>query len=386
VEIQGTKVFEQLWKTQKRINLLRGGARSSKSYSMMQLIYLWLRYGKIGKHYIPKGNFSVVRETMPALRATVLKDFLEYLHLTGFYPYVEHRKSVNEFAYKGRIVSFFSLDDPHKLRGRGHTFCFINEADSVPFDAFNQIILRLDKYIWCDYNPSNSDSWCRELEDKRLPERGDVNLMVSTYHDNPWIPAEMKEEIEGLKFTDRELYEVFSLGNWTKLTGLIFKNFQEVDGLPEEFDKEWFGLDFGFRDPTAAVQVRRVGKALYIKEIIYKRDMLIDAIALELPRGKKIYADSAEPRSIEELRRRGILVKAAKKGQDSVKQGIGRIRQFHLFITSDSINMISEFKKYKWAKDNDGKETNKPIDIYNHCADSLRYALSYSMRSKLQLM
>jgi len=382
-----TEVYKAVTSDIKKINLLRGGTRSSKSYSLLQMVVKWLWTGEIGNRNIPTGEFFVLRQTFPSLRRTILREFTNMLHATGIYPHIRHLKSHHEFTYQDRRVSFFSLDDESKVLGSESTMFWINEANAVSFDIFMQLLMRCREMCYCDYNPYNPDTWLREeLEEKRLEEEGDVSLNVSTYKMNPYLPDSMVKEIERLWKTDEELFAVYAEGRWTKLTGVIFKYWKEVDSLPETYDKEYYGLDFGFIDPTAAVQVRQVGHDLYIKEIIYKRDMLIDAIALELPRGKKVYCDSADPRSISELRRRGILVRPAKKGPDSIMQGINRIRQFNLFITSDSINIISEFRKYKWQKGPDGKEISKPIDMYNHCADALRYSLSYSMRSKLQLM
>jgi len=385
--ISVTEVYKAVTSDIKKINMLRGGTRSSKSYSLLQMVVKWLWTGDIGNKHIPKGEFFVLRETFPALRRTLLREYINMLHAYGIYPHIRHIKSHHEFIYQGRRVSFFSLDDQSKVLGSQNTMFWINEANAVNFDIFMQLLMRNEEFCFLDYNPYDPDTWLKEeLEDRRLAEEGDVSLNISTYKMNPYLPESMVKEIERLWKTDKELAEVYTFGKWTKLTGVIFPYWKEVNQLPEKYDKEYYGIDFGWRDPTAAVQVRKVGNDLYIKEIIYKRDMLIDAIAVKLPRGKKIYCDAADPRSIEELRRRGILVRPAKKGPDSIMQGINRIRQFNLFITSDSINIISEFRKYKWQKGPDGKEISKPIDMYNHCADALRYSLSYSMRSKLQLM
>ena len=147
LSLKTTPVFDMLWKDQKRINLLRGGSRSGKSYSLTQMVMLWLWTGYIGKNEILEGSFYIVRETFPALRASVLKEFEGLLHQHGLYPYIKHMKSTHDFYYQGRHVTFFSTDDAHKLRGRQHTFCWLNEVNDMEFEIFNQVNMRLEKWM-----------------------------------------------------------------------------------------------------------------------------------------------------------------------------------------------------------------------------------------------
>ena len=187
IEMTYTRVFHYLWETQNRINAFRGGARSSKTYSICQAIAIWLISGQFGDKKYPKGNFSIVRETLPSLRASVYKDFVEVLHLMDMYQKIEHRKTTLEFAFNGREVHFFSTDDLNsaKLRGRKHTFLYINEANSgVTFEAYQQMVMRTQEFIILDYNPSGVDSWVRTFIEEEENKRKKVKLDVSTYHDN----------------------------------------------------------------------------------------------------------------------------------------------------------------------------------------------------------
>ena len=189
MEIKTTRVFESLWQNTKRINLLRGGTRSSKSYSLTQLAVLFLVTGQVGENYYKRGSFAIVRSTFPVLRSTVMRDFINLLWLYGFAPYVEHKKSLNEFHYKGREVLFFSLDTPQKLRGRQNTIFWINECNDTPFEAFNQLIMRNESHCYLDYNPEGSPWVKTEIEERRLLDNPEeVNLFVSTYKDNPFLP------------------------------------------------------------------------------------------------------------------------------------------------------------------------------------------------------
>ena len=168
MQLETTRVFQEIWKNPDRINVVRGGSRSSKSYSLMQIAVMWLMTGYVGNTYLPEGNFSIVRATFPALRKTVLRDFTSFLHRNGLYKLVDHKKSIHEFWYQQRHVDFFSTDDADKLKGQQHTLCWINEADSCTFEDFIQMVMRLENYCFIDCNPSNSDSWVKQdIEDKR---------------------------------------------------------------------------------------------------------------------------------------------------------------------------------------------------------------------------
>ena len=391
MSFQVTKVFRQIWETNPaRVILLRGGARSSKSFSLAQIAYLWLMSGMFGPKCISEGPFSIVRATFPALRATVLKDFEHILLSSNRYHLVEHKKTTYTFKYKKREVVFFSADDSHKLRGRKHAIIWFNEGDSCTFDHFTQALLRTEHHAIIDCNPSNSDSWVKtEIEDKRMEERGDVQLHISTFRMNPFLPQGIIDEIKSLEHTDEELYKVYNQGEWAKISGKVFPNYNIVDELPIS-DKVYFGLDFGWNDPTALIEVRQIENELFIKEHLYKSEMpnseLIAYIREYIGSGK-IVADSASPRNIDELRKAGIRVKPAKKGPDSVLQGIQLVRQHVLNIHSESVNVLRELKTYKFLKDSDGEVTNKPVDYNNHLLDALRYAVStYSKRGLFKIL
>ena len=330
---------------------------------------------------------------MPALRATVMKDFIGYLIEQGMYGKVDHRKTTNTFYFHQRMVEFLSADDPEKLKGRQSTMFWINEADSVSFDTMNQLLMRCEKFSWIDINPSNSDSWVKTiLEDDRMPNRGDVSLHISTYKNNPYLNDEMIEEIEGLKETDEELWKVYTLGEWAKLTGKIFKNWEtiDVDDFPTEGVKIGYGLDFGFsNDPTALVRCAIKDDVLYAKQIFFEKELLNSEIAQLIKdnckKNEPIVADSAEPKTIRDLQSRNLRVVASLKGKDSVKHGIQKLRQFKILITNDSLDLITEFQRYKWKTDAFGNPTNKPIETYNHGIDAMRYYVALAARFKIKI-
>lgn len=388
IKLKHTRVFRSLWESQKRINAFRGGARSSKTYSILQAIAYWLTSGYFGKNHIPKGTFSVIRETLPALRQSAYKEFIEILQEMNVYFYVDHRKTLLELEFENRTVQFFSTDDLNsaKLRGRQNTFFYLNEANTIPFEAFNQLIMRCEAFCILDYNPAGIENWCKTyIEDDRQtwPDQ-DVKLDVSTYKDNPYIPAEMVKEIKGLAKTDRDLYEVYTKGNWTKSRNLVFDKINICQEVPH--GKVFYGIDFGYNDPTVCVKVTKVDQCIYIEQVFFRTKMLIKDIAEELHAigVHKVYADN-EPRTIKELRNRGIRIKPAKKGKDSLRQGLGYIRTHQIFIHEEALETIKEFREYKYKLDTENNPTDEPLDYQNHSCDATRYALSYALRGAVTI-
>ena len=387
IELSYTRVFHSLWNEQNRINAFRGGARSSKTWSILQAIAIWLITGKFGDRSFSKGNFAVVRETLPALRASAYKDFLEILHQMNFYNKVDHRKTTLEFHYQHREVDFFSTDDLNsaKLRGRKNTFVYLNEANSISFEAYTQLSLRCSEFLILDYNPAGIENWCKTYIEGSEARRGKTKLDVSTYHDNIRNLAQpMIDEIEGLKEVDFDLYNVYNLGNWVKSRNLVFEKIHLVKAMPKEFDKEYYGIDFGYHDPAVAVRVLKKGKELFIEQIFHESKLGLNDIAGKLHDfgAKKIYSDH-EPLTIRELKNRGVRIKRAKKGKDSIRQGLGFIRQHKINVLQTSLETIKEFRNYKYKLDINNNPTEDVLDVGSHSIDATRYALSFALRASI---
>lgn len=389
MKVQGTEVFKAIWGTQKRVNCIRGGTRSSKSYSLTQLAIIWLISGRIGKHEFKTGTFAIVRATFPALRATVLKDFISLLHEYGLYKFVDHRKSFHEFIYRGREVIFFSTDDEHKLKGRKTTIFWLNEADSVPYEHFGQMIRRCSHFCYLDYNPAG-EPWLKDkIETDRAKSHKDVFLHVSTYKQNPFLPAEMVREIQELKKTNIDLWTIYTKGQWVKRSGRIFPEVNTFTEFPDVHGSIYWGLDWGFVDPTALVEVRiyEAAKEIYIKELLYQSGVLLTDVSAAIYANScgRVVCDAADPRSIDELRRRGNRVQASFKGASSVVQGINRILQYKIYINGE--NALNEFKNYHWKINLSGDSIPVPDKTDpHHSIDAVRYAISYSQRAKIQLI
>jgi len=226
-----------------------------------------------------------------------------------------------------------------------------------------------------DYNPSEEFHW---IYDQVIP-RDDCDFFKTTYLDNPFLEDTLVEEIERLKEVDDNYWQVYGLGERGRSKALIF-NHDQIDTIPSDAKFKAYGLDFGYsNDPTALVSIWEKDRYLYIDELIYKTGMTNQDISNELKslgidKRDIIWADSSEPKSIEEIHRMGFNIRPVTKGRDSIDVGIDIMRRFKLTITSRSVNLIKEFRNYKYIEDKNGKVTNKPLDAFNHGVDASRYA------------
>ena len=292
-----------------------------------------------------------------------------------------HNKSNSEYNLFGNLVEFISLDQPQKIRGRKRNLLFINEANELYWEDWQQLIFRTQERIIIDFNPSDEYHW---IYDKVI-SREDCGFFKTTYLDNPFIEDVIKIEIERLKQTDEQYWQIYGLGERAASRSTIF-NYVEVYTIPEDANLIAYGMDFGYtNDPTTLVSVYTYEYNLYIKEHLYKTQMTTTDIhkflLSESLEKNPIYADSAEPRLINELRIMGHNIFPSLKGRDSVNAGIDLLKRYKIHILSDSNNAIQEFRNYKWTEDKSGRLTNVPIDKDNHIIDPTRYA-TYSILSR----
>jgi phage terminase large subunit len=304
-----------------------------------------------------------------------MRDFLEILQRYEIYDEKHHNKSNNEYELNGNLVEFVSLDQPQKIRGRKRNLLYINEANELFYEDWQQLIMRTTDKAILDYNPSDAFHW---IYDKVVP-REDCEFFKTTYKDNPFLEQSVIDEIERLQHTDEDYWRIYGLGERGSSRATIFQI--SITDIPERAKLLSFGLDFGYtNDPSALSAVYKDGNNLYIDELLYHTNLTNDDIsdklfALGLTRYDEIFADSAEPKSIEELYRKKWNVKPTAKGSDSVMAGIDMLKRFKLHVTPKSLNAIKEFQNYKWQEDKNGNLMNKPIDKYNHIIDSVRYAV-----------
>jgi len=374
-KISTNVIFKHLQKSKTKITIEQGGTRSGKTYNIL----LWLIFD-----YCTKNNgktITICRKTFPSVRASVMRDFLDILKHHRIYSEDFHNKSNSEYALFGNLVEFISLDQPQKVRGRKRDVLFINEANELFFEDWQQLVFRTTEKIILDYNPSDEYSW---IYDNVIP-RKDAEFFKTTYLDNPFLDSSIQKEIELLRETDEAYWQIYGLGERGISKSTIFQ-YTEVNKIPEDAKFISYGMDFGYvNDPTVLVSVYQKDYNLYCKEHFYQTKMTANDIFHKLKEigvnKDAVFCDSAEPRLIDELRRMGLNTRPTIKGRDSVNAGIDLLKRYKLHITTDSSNMIQEFRNYKWVEDKGGKLTNVPKDANNHTIDSLRYA-TYNMLSK----
>ena len=303
-----------------------------------------------------------------------MRDFFEILRNNDLYNEAYHNRSSHEYYLNGNLVEFISLDQPQKIRGRKRNLLYINEANELTYEDWQQLIMRTEDRAILDYNPSDAFHW---IYDKVVP-RDDCDFFQTTYLDNPFLDSSIRQEIERLRDTDNDYWRIYGLGERGMSRATIFQYGQAE--IPTDATLLCHGMDFGYtNDPTALVAVYKSGDNLYVDELIYRTGMTNPDISnvlasLGLDRRAEIFADSAEPKSIEELHRMGWNVKPTQKGADSVIVGIDVLKRHKLFVTPRSSNLIKELQNYKWVEDKNGNLLNKPIDAFNHAIDALRYA------------
>ena len=367
-KIQSNIVFEHLNNLSKKILVEQGGTRSGKTYNIL----LWLIFNYCNSN--TGKTITICRKTFPAVRGTVMRDFFEILKEYDLYFEELHSKSTNEYFINGNRIEFISLDQPQKIRGRKRDLLFINECNELNYEDFQQLIFRTIDNIILDFNPSDEFHW---IYDKVLT-REDVEFYQTSYKDNPFLPQTLIDEIERLRDTDENYWRVYGLGERGQSRSLVY-DFKTIGKIPATAKLLGRGLDFGFsNDATAVIETYIEGNNMYVRELLYRTGMTNQDIGREfqrlgLDRRDEIWADSAEPKSIEEIYRMGWNIKKTFKG--AINIGIDMVRRYNLHVTEDSVNTIKELRNYKYVEDKNGNLTNKPIDLFNHSLDALRYSI-----------
>ena len=372
LRMQTTKVFSKNLKALKDPNIRfivnQGGTRSSKTYSIIQLL-VWYAITNRGK------MITIARHTRTNLIKNVLPDLKDVLESMGILDAVKADKTSHEYRFPtGSVIRFIGIyPDVHRLRGMKHDLVFINEADSIDFEAFSQINWRTTGGIILDFNPSDPYSWIFDvlLGKEKFIER--TIKIHSTFKDNPFLPKEQVEQIENLKYIDPAKYEVFTLGKPPIPEERVFTNVK-LGEFPDYIDYV-YGLDFGLRDPNALVKVGKDDTNLYVQEIYYKGcspDTLInDMLELEIEKNIPIHCDSARPDIIDMLVRAGF---GAQKSNKKIEAGLDFMNNYNIVVEKSSENAWKEFRSYSYKKLSNGRFSKKPVDWMNHSIDAARYA------------
>ena len=380
-KIETSPVFEWTANAAAPIVIHSGGTNSGKTHSILQyLLALCVT--------LPGIVVTVVGQDIPNLKKGAYRDAKHILNDTDAFNQnlSSHNKSEREFRFKNSsVMEFNSYDDAQDAKSGKRDHLFLNEANGIKKSIFDELEVRTTQQTFIDFNPT-ARFWAHDMQG-----RDDVKWFDSTYLNNPFLEPSIRKKIEAYEPTPENIknktanewrWMVYGLGKVGRLEGLVFRDFEVSTDWPEKYKWRVFGLDFGFTNsPTALVEIRYAHGNLYWKQHMYQTGLTNPDISEELTRlgfsdDELIVADSAEPKSIEELKRKNWYIEAAVKGKDSVNQGIDAIKRYPIIVDAGSKDLIEEFSSYQWKENKDGKSTNKPIDSFNHGIDAGRYGLS----------
>jgi phage terminase large subunit len=372
IEINTTITFENLLDSQSRVTQHIGGTRSGKTYAIIQFL--------IVKAIETAQTITIVRRTIPSLKRTVIKDFGDILKGIGIWNDDSWNISDRTYKLQDSLIQFINSDDPEKLRGLKSDILFIDEASEIDEESYFQLSIRTSGKIILAYNPTISPyHWLRQMKD--------CDRYTTTYKDNPYLPIEMIKAIEELEFKNPKYYKIYGKGEFAPNDKAIFQ-FNVIDDFDATF--VGFGIDFGFSsDPTAMVAVYKKDNELYLEEVFYEKGLVTNDIitklkANEIDRTYEIWADSAEPRLIEEIYRSGFNIKPVTKGKDSIKFGIAVMQNYNINITKKSQNLINEMYAYQYVTDKYGYVTDTPEGGLDHLIDAARYCCMMKLSQKAQ--
>ena len=374
-ETTGTKKIKSLTA---RIRAVPGGTSASKTISIILYLIARAQFDKIPT------LTSIVAESFPHIRRGSLRDFLTIMKEHNYFK--DDFWSKTEYVYTfetGSQIEFFSVDQPDKVRGARRDRLFINEANNIPYNAFEELEVRTKEFIFLDWNPTNEFWYYTEVRIKR----NDVEELTLTYQDNEALAQEIIDSIEQRK-NRKGWWQVYGLGQLGEIEGKIYKDWQIIDEIPHEARLVRRGLDFGYScDPTVVVSIYEYNSGFIVDEELFQKGLSNKQIAdflLALPVSNILtIADSAEPKSIDEIRSYGVNIIGSIKGSGSVMQGIQFVQYQRISITKRSINTIKDYRNYIFKTDKDGKILNEPEHLYSNSMDAIRYGLSgYKNNSK----
>ena len=349
-----------------------GGAGSSKSHTLCQLFI-----DKLGTEQ--NKRIGICRKTLRALRMTTMSVLIGLLKDYGIYETANHNKSENIYTHGTNVIQFFGLDDPEKIKSWNGNYIWMEEANEFALDDYMIMNLRLrhptidsePNQMFLSLNPSDAHGWIPE----KLIQQPGVEVIKSTFLDNPFLTKEYIKTITDLINQDENAYRVYALGEWGLLQRRIYTNYKLIDYLPDMKEAKWcYGLDFGLVNPSALLKVYLLDGQFYLEERLYRSGMtnadIIEFLSHE-ERGD-IYGDPTEKQMIEEIFRAGYN---AYEGHKAVKEGIDLCQRQTLYITKDSPNLIKEIDSYQWKVDKNGNVLPEPVKFNDHLVDDMRWAI-----------
>lgn len=371
-----TTATRKIKRLNKRIRAVCGGTSASKTVSI--LIYLIARAQSDKTPTLT----SVVSESFPHLKRGSMRDFLGIMQSHNYFNDALWNKTDYTYTFEtGSKIEFFSADQPGKVRGPRRDRLFVNEANNIPYEAWDQLLVRTKEFAFADWNPTN-EFW---FYDEVLGKREDLDFITLTYKDNEALDASIVSDIESHKH-NTQWWRVYGEGQLGEVEGKIYRDWNIIDELPHQARLERYGLDFGYsNDPTAIVGIYSFNGGYIVDEVAFQKGLSNKQIADILNANEKalVVADAAEPKSIDELKMYGVMVVPAKKGPGSVSQGIQYVQQQRMSLTKRSTNVIKEYRNYLWLTDREGHIINEPAHEFSHSMDAVRYGMDF-LRPKPQ--
>lgn len=369
-----TTAYKRISNLTKRIRIIQGGTSASKTISILLFLIAMAQSDQT------KTITSIVSESIPHLKRGAMRDFKNILQTHSYWKDDNWNATDSIYTFEtGSQIEFFSTDNADKLRGARRDRLFMNEANNTTFEAFEQLEVRTKEFILLDYNPT-VEFWAQT---ELLEKRNDAECIIVTYKDNEGLSPEIIGSIEQRK-NRPGWWKVYGLGLFGEVEGRIYKDWQIIDSIPHEARLERFGLDFGYtNDPTAIVAVYRYNGGFILDEVLYRKGMQNKPIAdviLNTELDPLVIADSAEPKSIDEIKLYGITIMPAVKGAGSIYTGIQFVQNQRISMTKRSVNLIKEYRNYLFIVDKNGRTMNDPEPGNDHCMDALRYALTSLLR------
>jgi phage terminase large subunit len=365
---QKTTALAKLQQLTRRIRAIAGGTSASKTISIIQIL---IDYAQSTN----KEVISIVSETMPHLRKGAIRDFLNIMQEHKYFVDARWNKTDSIYTFEtGSIIEFFSADQPQRVRGPRRDVLFVNEANNISYETYTQLEIRTRKIVWLDWNPV-SEYWAYT---DVIGKRDDVDFLTLTYLDNEALDKAIVNTIEARK-GNVNWWLVYGLGQLGEAEGRIYTNWKvDLETIPDGARLERYGLDFGYsNDPTAIVAIYKYNDAKILDEICYLRGLPNKEIANMLQNLPKalVIADSAEPKSIDEIKSYGVNIIGCQKGPGSVLQGIQYVQDQVIEVTKRSTNIIKEYRNYLWLTDKEGKIINEPQDFLDHQMSAIRYGM-----------
>ena len=370
-QIEYTPLLERTKDSTAKTIVHVGGAGSSKSYSLAQLMI----YKLVNEE---NKKIGICRKTFPALRMTAMGLVIGLLQDYGIYDLDRHNKTEHIYRHNSNIIQFFSLDDPEKIKSADFNYIWMEEANEFTYEDYTVMKLRLrnptklePNQMFLSLNPTDAHGWIPT----KLIQEEDVKVMKSTFLDNPFLSPAYIKTITDLINQDENAYRVYALGEWGLLQRRIYTNYKLIDSLPDMKEAKWvYGLDFGLVNPSALIKVYELDHQFYLEERLYKPGLTNSDIIEFLSHEQRgdIYADPTEKQMIEEIVRAGYN---AYEGHKEVKAGIDICQRQTLNIPKSSVNLIKEIDSYQWKEDKNGNVLPEPVKFNDHLIDAMRYAI-----------